>query len=192
MKLPIRQKKISRRSPKAAIALLLALLTVLASVACDKPPVTDPPVPGNSTGQNTTAGVKPSSGYSFVYRGVEIVINTPAAPILAELGEPIHFFEAPSCAFQGLDKIYTYAGLEIQTYTEGDTDYVYIINIMDDTVSTPEGISLGASPEEVKAAYGDRAAESPNQLLYMSDGCQLKFVFADGELVSIEYALPLI
>ncbi|MGI6326481.1 MAG: hypothetical protein ACOX1U_05890 [Saccharofermentanales bacterium] len=192
MKSPVRQKKIPRRITRAAMALLLAFLVTLAFVACDKPPVTEPPDPGNSTGQTTTAGIEPSSGYSFVYRGIEIFINTPVAPILAELGDPIHFFEAPSCAFQGLDKIYTYAGLEIQTYTEGDTDYVYILNIMDDTVSTPEGISLGASPEEVKAAYGNHAAESPNQLLYMSDGCQLKFVFADDELVSIEYALPVI
>ena len=68
---------------------------------------------------------------------------------------------------------------------------MYILNIMDDTVSTPEGISRGFAGGS-KAAYGNHAAESPNQLLYMSDGCQLKFVFADDELVSIEYALPVI
>ena len=124
MKSPVRQKKIPRRITRAAMALLLAFLVTLAFVACDKPPVTEPPDPGNSTGQTTTAGIEPSSGYSFVYRGIEIFINTPVAPILAELGDPIHFFEAPSCAFQDWIKS-TPMPVWKSKPTEGDTDYVY-------------------------------------------------------------------
>jgi len=86
-----------------------------------------------------------------------------------------------------MDRIYTYAGIEITTYTEGETDYVYSVAIIDDSVSTPENVALGASAEEVKSAYGTGFEESANQLMYRKGDTDLKFVFADGDLVSIEY-----
>ena len=194
MRSTTRENMKSSRILIAAAALLLSLATALSASACSSQQAsTAPSATQTTTGAaQTTAGTEPAlSGYSFIFRGVEIVINQPAEPILQALGSPIHYFESPSCAFQGLDKIYTYAGIEIQTYTENEIDYIFIISVIDDTVSTPEGIRLGVAPDQVKSAYGSDYTESPNQLLYLRGDTQLKFIFADNELVSIEYSLPI-
>ena len=54
------------------------------------------------------------------------------------LGEPMHYFEAPSCAFEGMDKIYSYSGFEFTTYTKDNVDYIASIVFLDDTVTTRE------------------------------------------------------
>jgi hypothetical protein len=168
----------------AVLAILTVLAMALAIMAgCSGTPTTTAPT---QTTAGTTAAAK---GYTFTFKGSVIAVAAPAAPILESLGDPINYFEAPSCAFQGLDKIYTYAGMEFQAYTENEVDYIYSISVLDDTVETPEGIALGASADDVKAAYGTGFTESTNQLLYTKDNCQLKFVFEDNELVSVEYTL---
>lgn len=63
-------------------------------------------------------------------------MNEKAAPILEKLGEPMEYFEAESCAFEGLDKIYTYSGFELHTYEMKGTDYVASVMFLDDSVST--------------------------------------------------------
>ena len=41
------------------------------------------------------------------------------------------YFEAPSCAFDGIDKTYTYAGFELLTYPKDDKDYVSSVVLKD-------------------------------------------------------------
>ncbi|MBO5932032.1 MAG: hypothetical protein J6Q70_07355, partial [Clostridia bacterium] len=57
-----------------------------------------------------------SKNYTFTSGTTKIAIDANVAPILASLGEWRDYAESASCAFEGLDKIYTYAGFEIQTY----------------------------------------------------------------------------
>lgn len=174
--------KISRFAMSATLLILCLALTVLVA-GCGGSETTTAPT------QGTTAPAV--TGYTFDFKGTALAVNAPAAAILDALGEPINFFEADSCAFQGKDKIYTFAGMEFQTYTESESkiDYIYSISILDDTVETPEGIALGATLDDVKAAYGTDFTESANQLLYTKGNCQLKFVFDDGALVSVVYTL---
>ncbi|HBG77138.1 MAG TPA: hypothetical protein DDW86_09305, partial [Clostridiales bacterium] len=63
-------------------------------------------------------------GYSYEYNGIKIPMNVDAAPIVKKLGKPANYFEAASCAFQGLDKVYTYSNFEIGTYPKGDKDFI--------------------------------------------------------------------
>ena len=56
------------------------------------------------------------NGFVFISGDVQIVIDAEAEPIVEALGEPKSYFEAASCAFEGLDKIYTYGGFEVNTY----------------------------------------------------------------------------
>ncbi len=89
--------------------------------------------------QNDTAQVSDSTkGYAFIYNGVSVTMDADAAPIIEKLGEPASYFEAASCAFEGLDKMYTYSGFEIDTYPVGDKDYVSSVILKDDSVSTAE------------------------------------------------------
>lgn len=169
---------------KKILLTITLLLTVLLIAACGQPTATTGGPSGTTAGTTASGEAK---GYVFTFKSQPVTIGAAAKPILDALGEPINFFESPSCAYQGMDRIYTYAGVEITTYTQGETDYVYSVAIIDDSVSTPEGIALGASADDVKAAYGTDFSESENQLMYRKADTDLKFVFADGDLVSIEY-----
>ena len=52
---------------------------------------------------------KPTPTYAYQSGDVKIAIDADAAPILAALGEWRDYSESASCAFTGLDKVYTYA-----------------------------------------------------------------------------------
>ena len=108
------------------------------------------------------------------------------APVLQALGEPASYFEAASCAFEGLDTIYTYNGFEIDTYPAQDKDLVSAVILKDDSVTTAEGICIGDSLEKLLEAYGEAAQEN-GMLVYTKDGMKLCFILQDDSIISIEY-----
>jgi hypothetical protein len=130
---------------------------------------------------------KEPSGYSFEYKDLNIFMNMDVAPVINNLGEALEYFEAESCAFKGLDKTYTYPGFEITTYPLNGSDNISSIYIMDDSVSTPEGIYLGASVDEMIAAYGDDYTESSGAYTYTKDDSKLQFITKDNEIIAITY-----
>ncbi|MDE5891710.1 MAG: hypothetical protein K2H45_02175 [Acetatifactor sp.] len=127
-----------------------------------------------------------SKGYIFVASGVTVEVDADMAPILQALGEPASYFEAASCAFEGLDKIYTYNGFEIDTYPAQDKDLVSAVILKDDSVTTAEGICIGDSLEKLLEAYGEAAQEN-GMLVYTKDGMKLCFILQDDSIISIEY-----
>lgn len=127
-----------------------------------------------------------SKGYVFVTGGVTVEVDADMAPILQALGEPASYFEAASCAFEGLDKIYTYNSFEIDTYPSQDRDLVSAVVLKDDSVTTAEGICIGDSLEKLLETYGDGAQES-GMLVYEKDGMKLCFILQDDSIISIEY-----
>ncbi len=130
---------------------------------------------------------KEPSGFAFEYNGVKIYMNTDAAPIIEALGECQDYFEAESCAFKGLDKTYLYPGFEITTYPMDDKDYISAIDLKDDTVSTPEGIYLGSTVEDMISAYGEDYIEELGSYTYIKDDSKLQFIVRDGEIAAITY-----
>ncbi|MCL2718199.1 MAG: hypothetical protein FWE14_05410 [Lachnospiraceae bacterium] len=142
--------------------------------------------------QDIPAGIESLSqpdykGYTFTHSGTIIAIDSDFAPILKALGEPRAYFEAESCAFEGLDKIYTYFGFEIDTYPQGDRDFVSAIVLKDDTVATNEGLRIGSSRAEMEAAYGTPRINDNGQLIYDKDGMRLCFIIDGETVISIEY-----
>lgn len=135
------------------------------------------------------AANKERQRYVFEYNGVVIGINDPSEPVLEALGEPMSYFEAPSCAFEGLDKIYSYNSFEFQTYTKDGKDYISSVIFLDDSVTTTEGITLSAPLEEVNSVYGSGYTQSFNQYTYTDGNCDLSFLIENNEVVAIEYAL---
>lgn len=113
-------------------------------------------------------------------------VDADMGPILETLGEPASYFEAASCAFDGLDKIYTYNSYEIDTYPSQDRDLVSAVILKDDSVTTAEGICIGDSLEKLLETYGDGAQES-GMRVYEKDGMKLCFILQDDSIISIEY-----
>ena len=130
-----------------------------------------------------------AKGYTFEYNGVVIEIDAEASQYTDALGEPVSYFEAASCAFEGLDKMYTYSSFEIDTYPTDDVDYVSTVIFKDDSIETPEGVRIGSSVDDVIAKYGDDYTEDIGQMIYEKDGMTLTFITtADNTVASIEYS----
>ncbi|MDE7221264.1 MAG: hypothetical protein K2O45_16880 [Oscillospiraceae bacterium] len=195
---------------KKVLTLLFALLMVFSLAACGSkddgqsdvndqaPPAANgqndapasPDVPASDEPQ-APAGPAPQtkaeSKYVLAYQGCALPANADFAPLLAYLGDPANYFEAESCAFEGLDKTYTYDGVEIVTYPDGDVDRISSVRILTNAVSTPEGITIGSTPEDVTAAYGEEYDAIGQQYTYEDGDCLLSVLFQDGKAISVEY-----
>ena len=158
---------------KKLICIILALTALMALTACD--------------GEEPDAA---EAKYVFVANGVEIRIDAPADTVLPALGEPKSYDESPSCAFEGLDKVYVYAGFKIQTYPLNGKDYIYSVSLTDDSVATPESVAVGAGKDQVTAAYGTPTTQSDTEMVYRDTQSKmhLQFLLRDGKVTNIQYA----
>lgn len=179
---------------KKRIIFTLLSLAVLASLtACGGNSAGDAPNPGGSP--NGSAQVSaPANGqdagakaFSFVTNGTEITVNENMSEVLAALGECQSYFEAESCAFEGLDKTYTYAGFVITTRPDGEQDFVNSIRLTDDSAVTREGAYIGCTADQIREIYGDAEEEHIGALSYAGGDTMLSFILEDGVVISIEY-----
>lgn len=136
---------------------------------------------GQENAEQETGG-----GYVLVVQETVVQIDADISTVTETLGEPLSYYEAASCAFDGLDKIYTYSGFTVQTYP--DSDGIYMIVLKDDSVSTQEGVSIGDSIEQVEAAYGTEYTESTGEIIYYKDGMKLSFILQEEQVISITYS----
>lgn len=168
---------------KKIAALLLSAVCVLGLVACG-----GDSKPADNKGGNTAGSS--DKGYVFTANGTEVVIDAEAEAILNGLGAPNGDpVITPSCAFEGEDKSYTYSGFVVDTYPdENKTDRISCVTLTDDTVKTPEGISLGASKADVEGAYGSDYTDNNGSLIYKKGNMKLIFIIKDDMVTSIQYA----
>lgn len=159
---------------KRIISLILALAALLCLTACG----------GGDAGETTPAAAE---GYKFTYNGTEIAMKADAAPILAKLGEPKSYTEETSCAFTGLDKTYYFGGFYMTTYPDGDKDYVYSVWFADDSVTTQEGVYIGATQAEVEKAYGADSFNGSNAYVLTKGESTLSIMLTDGTVSGIRY-----
>jgi len=142
---------------------------------------------GNDANAGGEAAAAQADTYVFEYDGIQMAVNMEAAPVLEALGEPVSYFEAASCAFEGLDKMYTYSSFEVDTYPEGDVDYISCIYFLDDLVETPEGICLYMTQADMEEAYGTEYTEVNGAFVYSKGNGELSFIIENDEIVAIEY-----
>lgn len=185
---------------KKLICIVLSLCLVLALTACGGDNASEDKdnsnAQANSNGSaqdnnqpNDTADqdAPAEPGYVFTYNGTDIIMNAPAADILAALGEPKSYTEEASCAFEGLDKTYYFGSFYLQTYPMGDQDYIYCVWLVDDSVNTAEGIYIGAPQSQVEAAYGADAYNGTNAYSVTKGDSKLTVIIDAGVVSSIQY-----
>ena len=137
--------------------------------------------------ENTEA-VSTLSGYVFSYNNIDFTVDMKADDVITALGEPTSYYEVPSCAFEGMEKIYDYTSFEITTYETDDVDYIANIYLKDDLVTTPEGISLYMTSADLTNAYGDNYTASEGQYVFTKDNTKLMVIVnSDSEIISIQY-----
>jgi hypothetical protein len=165
--------------------IILALL-LLTGCRANTPPQDSSP-PSSATNPETTNTPSPPAGYRFTIVTTTIEMGAPATPAIQTLGEPLHYFEAPSCAFEGIDKIYYYSGFELYTYPFDDDDYILSVILTDDSVSTEKQIYIGMTLDDIIAAYGDEYAQNAGQYTYTLNNTTLSFLIENGTIASIAF-----
>ena len=150
------------------------------------PAVPSAPPAAQSSAPTESQGPAAPEQYVFQAGDFTIAVDQDMAEVLTALGESQSYFEAASCAFEGLDKTYTYSGFQITTRPDGDKDYVNSILLTDDSASTPEGVYIGSSKEDVAAAYGE-GEETGSAIMYTKENVTLSFILEGDKVISIEY-----
>ncbi len=126
--------------------------------------------------------------YIFKSGSVEIIPGEDSSAALSALGKESSYDEVDiGCGNNEVGKVYSYSGFKIQTYPDNSKDYIDTVTITNDSVSTPEGITIGSSRDDVIKAYGDGYTEKSNGIVYVKDKTTLSFVIRDGAVTSIIY-----
>ena len=168
---------------KKIIAFALAICLMFCFAACGS-------TTAEEQGGNDNPGkVEASSNFSFTYKGAEIKLSQPVAPILEKLGEPMKYTESASCAFEGLDKSYYYGSFYLETYPQGEEDFVYGWWFADDTVTTPEGIYIGSAKADVDAAYGAENFNGTNSYEIKDGNGKLTIILENDVVSSVQYVI---
>lgn len=168
---------------KKIMSLLCALLLLSTLAACQN---SDQPQQTGETNETTTP-VLSEPGYTFVYNGTEIAMKADAAAILATLGDPVSCTEQTSCAFSGLDKTFYFGSFYMDTYPVDGADYVYSVWLADDTVTTAEGLYIGATQAQVESIYGTEGFNGSNAYIMTKGASKLTIILEDGLVISIQY-----
>lgn len=124
---------------------------------------------------------------NFKYNDVVMAPGDNFEEISVKLGEPTSYYEAASCAFDGKDKIYTYGSLQISVSPMDGVDVIYMITLLDDSLSTPEGIYVGVEKSAVLSAYGEGGVDKGSSLVYNSGKTDLVFLIRDDCVTSVQY-----
>lgn len=165
-------------------ACLTTALTLGACGSSDDSAKTDESSAGEGESVEETAGY---DGYEFEYKGYVLRPDDDFAPAAEALGEAKSTYEQPSCAIEGIAKIYDYGSVIIETYPDEDIDRICYVTLKDDTVGTKEGIDLSSSKDDIIAAYGDNYEETDTAISYKTNEMKLLFIFEGDNLASIEY-----
>ena len=154
---------------KRFISFALALMVLVCFVGCD----------GGSEAKN----------YVFKSGDVEIKVGGEANAVVSALGEAQNLVETPSCGGGAEpDREYTYAGFKFNTVNENGANKIVKIVLTDDSVSTPEGITIGDGREAVIETYGEDFTENASGTLTYTDGAvKLMFGITNGCVSAIHY-----
>ena len=123
--------------------------------------------------------------YVFEDNGKKLTLGVEYSSL--DLGEANDYYEVQSCAFDGMDKIYTFDNYEVHTYPDSGTDKVLSVYFSNDQVSTTEGIKIGDSLDSMLETYGDDYEQLDTQYTYSKGLSQLRFIVENNAITSIEY-----
>ena len=157
---------------KKFIAAIVVALLALGLAACGG---TDTPPPTNqtTTEPNNHASGQPTNeaNHSFIFHGTAITMGADPHPVIAALGEALNESREPNCAIEGEDVSLQYPGIIITlTYpADGSTPFITGVRLLDDSVTTPEGLTIGSPAADIARLYGQYDREE-NGFFYFNQG----------------------
>ncbi|MBR0394913.1 MAG: hypothetical protein IJI63_00215 [Clostridiales bacterium] len=173
---------------KAAAFLMSLSIVGMSLCACagEPEPVSSDINVISTQAQNT--GVYETTAAPYVFDYNNFIIGTVMDE--SKLPEPWDYDLSANCAYIGETPKYFTDSFEI--YVLEDSKKIVSVELLNDTVSTPEGIHIGSTIDDVKLAYGDSPAmEGPNGIAYRIDSYLLQFEFNDaGKVTRLFYIEP--
>ena len=120
----------------------------------------------------------------FEANGARFGIYDEAETVLSALPAYRSTFTGETCAFDSADVFYYYAGFQIMTNEIDGVSRITAITVSDDTVKTPQGLSIGMSEADAAAAFPALKDADWN----LTDGTALLSVtIVDGRVTGIVY-----
>lgn len=172
--------------------LILSISLLLMLSACSSAPSPEVSTPVNETetkSEEVVVEEVKSDNYYFEVANVDFTTGDNATEALSALGDPLNIFKAPSCAFEGEDTVYKYDDFEIYTYEKDGQPHVSGIFILNDKVSTPEGLRIGSTVEELFNLYGEPIEDNVGAYTFLKGNTELIVVTMDDVVSSITYIL---
>jgi len=165
---------------KKIIVLIMATLLGIAMVACGN---------GGETGQITQPPANDVQNHTFIFRNVEIPMGAHPDSVVLALGPPQHEMRQPNCAIEGEDVMRYFPGMVLSfTYpADGGAPFIASVRLMDDSLTTPEGLYIGAAADMVAQLYGQYDREV-NGFYYFDQGrSTLEIAVENGVVMQITY-----
>ena len=128
---------------------------------------------------------QPEQELVFSYENIRIPMAAEAAPILAELGQAKSCSETPSCLFEGMDRTYCYGSFYLTTSPTSRGEQVTGVWFADDTVETPEGISIGDDAAEIMDVY--KAQNDGDTYILDQGNTRLQILTEEGIVTAVQY-----
>ena len=124
-----------------------------------------------------------SAGNIFLGSEIETAIEI--------LGEPISIHETPSCAFDGMDRIFAFNDFYINTYPQGDKNLIQVIRFRTDNITTGEGFRLGNDFDTVTEVLGFDYLRDFDMIVFTRENTNLVFFLEDNIIRDMFYELTM-
>lgn len=130
----------------------------------------------------------PAAHFSVTRAQTVIALDAPAAPVLEALGAPFGYGEQRGTSRKGVEKTYRFTGLDVRTYQGKDGERILNLLITDDSLETPQGISVGDTAAQVRACFGQDAIQG-NRCTIQTASEKMVLLLENNLVASIQYSL---
>lgn len=127
--------------------------------------------------------------YYYEADGKKIYIGQEIDDAVAILGEDYEYFEAASCAVEGLDMFYYYHNLTLTANEIDGKKIITDIYFKNDAVATTEGIRINMEYAKVMDVYGSDYEMSGTMMEYIRGNTILCIDVRDKKVAAIEYKM---
>ena len=84
-----------------------------------------------------------------------ISLDQNMSEVIEKIGTNYKLEESKSCMFDGNDKTYTYENFVINTYPNGNDDFVNSITLLNDTFKLSKDVHIGDSIDKIKSIMNE-------------------------------------
>ncbi len=129
-----------------------------------------------------------TAGYRFTYKKVTVSMHGSASKLIKKVGKPLKKTAEKSCAYDGMDRTYTYKNFILYTYSNSNygPEYIDGITFLTKKVKTKKGIRIGSSLKKLLKKYGT-TKEKYGIYTYKKGKSKLQFEVTDDVVTNIRY-----